>query len=339
MSTTISHSRVDSYLACRRKDYYGYTLRLERVRENSSTSLGTAIHRVLAAFYSAAMQGEDFDSCLDSAYTMLLFLKEEGFEGPENRQDIEVVLKFYFDDEPFISKGYKVLGVEEEFNLAWEGGEYPFVVDLILQDPKGYVVVVDHKSAVRFNYYDDTDLMPQIPKYIGAMRALGRKAHYGLYNLLRTEKILGAKMNKAELVETLNDYFADLDGEGHPDFAKMTVPVLAEIAEEKGISIYAGPTQEQMHKVVEVRPNASRINRTFMEQLGVASEIAARDLLPVEEIESTAWRTMNQKTCDGCWFNDLCNEELRGGNVKILLATEFRERDKREPIPVTEEIE
>jgi len=324
---------VDSYLLCRRKDYYGYTLRLERVREVSSTSLGTAIHRVLAAFYREAMAGGNFDECLDAAWEELRNVYAEGFTNPENRQDIEVTLRFYFDDEPFISKGYQVLGVEEELNLAYEGGEYPFVVDLILEDPKGYIVVVDHNSAYRFNYYDNTDMMPQIPKYIGALRALGRKAHYGLYNLLRTEKIQGEKMKKADLVQAITD----LKYPYPEELPKKTVADLQEIAESAHISTCAGPTPEQMHKIIEVRPNAQRINQTLMEQIAVSQEIRQRDELPVEEIEATAWRTMNSKVCDDCWFLEICNEQLRGGNAAIVLASEYRVRDKREPIPITEE--
>ena len=95
-----------------------------------------------------------------------------GFEDRGgNYATLEEVVKRWIEHEE-ISENYEILGVEMEFSLPMEDGEFPFVVDLLIRDAQGRIFVVDHKTA--YYLYDDekTDLMPQIPKYIGALPVL-----------------------------------------------------------------------------------------------------------------------------------------------------------------------
>jgi hypothetical protein len=66
---------------------------------------------------------------------------------------------------------------------------YPFVVDMIVRDPEGNYVVIDHKFVYDFYTPEQTDLQPQIPKYIGALRAMNYEVVYGAYNMVRTRKL------------------------------------------------------------------------------------------------------------------------------------------------------
>ena len=73
--SAVSHSRAESYLSCRRKDYYGYQFPaganfdltesqlergIRRIRTSESLALGSAVHDCLAAFYIAILDGYDF---------------------------------------------------------------------------------------------------------------------------------------------------------------------------------------------------------------------------------------------------------------------------------------
>jgi hypothetical protein len=298
MAVAVSHSRAEGYLTCRRKDYYGYTLELQRVSESIAFSHGSAVHSMLEVFYRTMLEAGDtpaqqidaWDNAVLNVEKHFAEMKAEGYEDPDKRAPLALIFEKYLENEPYVRNGWTILAVEAEFNLAIEDDlEYPFVVDLIVQDDRGAMVVVDHKSAYDFFNEEDARLMPQIPKYIGALRALGYKVAYGQYNLLRTR----------------------------PD-TKVGRPL------------------NEWHRNFDVKPTAQRVKTTFTEQVGVAREIAMRSFLPVEQIEETAYRVANKMICGYCQFADLCSEELRGGNVKLMLSTEYKQKEKRDKIAVTE---
>jgi hypothetical protein len=352
--SAISHSRVESYLTCRRKDYYGYQFPndrfdpetqhsrgIRRIRTSDSLALGSAIHRCLAAFYRVLLEAGDthkrqlaaIPEAIEAAWIELAVLYGEGYENAGGRYaDIETILTMYFAHEPFVS-GRKcvVLGVEMEFRLEYDtetDASLPFVIDLIFRDEQGRVAVCDHKSS--YNLFDEEgiDLMPQIPKYIAGVRALGYPAAYGVYNILRTQKANGGKMLKAEIVEAIQNVMA----EPPKDIAKMLVPALTELAIELGIEPVTPPSPEQVLQVLEFNPSPTRITRTFYEQVAVAEEIAFRDTLPIEDVERTAFRTANKMVCGHCQFSGICAEELRGGNTKAALVNEYEPKPRRAAI-------
>ena len=187
---SVSHSEVDSYLLCRRKHYYGYTLSLQRVKESSALAMGTAGHTVLEAFYTAILEGKDFDTAVGVARETADGL---AIEIPANRANIfDTLFTYYFPNEPFVKEGYEILAVEKKFNLEYDEEnkmQYPFVVDLIVKSPEGKTIVVDHKFVYDFYNYEATIMQPQIPKYVGALRALNHKIDYGMYNMVRTRKL------------------------------------------------------------------------------------------------------------------------------------------------------
>jgi hypothetical protein len=201
---SVSHSEVDSYLLCRRKHYYGYGLSLERITTSQSLATGTAGHRILEAFYAHLMslsdtaegQLENFDLALQRAHIVYDSIMDEGYTDANNRAELADILFHeewgYFANEFIVRNGWRVLAVEAEFSLTYDTdtqSSYPFVVDMLVQDPDGRYVVIDHKFVYDFYTPGQTDLQPQIPKYIGALRAMGHEVAYGAYNMLRTRKL------------------------------------------------------------------------------------------------------------------------------------------------------
>jgi CRISPR/Cas system-associated exonuclease Cas4 (RecB family) len=201
---SVSHSEVDSYLLCRRKHYYGYGLSLERIATSHSLATGTAGHRILEAFYkyildhgvTAEGQAECFDVAYQVAQETYAEIVGEGYTDANNRATLHDLLFHdewgYFANEFIVTNGWRVLAVEKEFSLVYDedkGSSYPFVVDMIVEDKNGEVAVIDHKFVYDFYTPEQTDLQPQIPKYIGALRAMNYPVAYGAYNMLRTRKL------------------------------------------------------------------------------------------------------------------------------------------------------
>lgn len=297
-------------------------------------------------------QRDALKSGFKAMYEKYREITRQGWEDRDDRMPLRDILSRYVDLEPYVRNGYLVKGVEQEYLLEYDPetqSRFRFVIDLVLEDPEGLTVIVDHKTTYDFYSPDVARLQGQVPKYIGAMRGLGLKAHYGEYNMLRTRKIRGEKKTKAQLIEDLEKagyehHEAHHDGEGEEattelvevPLSKLTVAELTAAAKEKGIDLYAGPTDEQVHDTLPIHPSAARVVRTFQEQVDIATEITEREKLPVEEIERTAYRTANKMVCNGCTFRDLCEAELAGQSVKLLMQTEYQTREKRPEIEVTE---
>lgn len=345
---SVSHSEVESYLLCRRKHYYGYTLSLRRVRESMSLALGSAGHKILEAFYAKILaagnshdeQLEAFGDALEAAREMHAEIMREGFEQPEQRADLRELVEVFFDNEPFVLEGWTILAVEKQFNLEYDpanSSRYPFVVDLIVRSPKGKIVVVDHKFVYDFYSYEDSQLQPQIPKYIGALRALGFKVDYGVYNMLRTRKVTGPKMLKAQLVEALGGGMVELEPGKEVPLSKLTMPVLTEMALAQNIEPVQPPSVDQQLGWMDVKPNNTRVVRVFNDQINTAAEIQRLKQLSEAEQDEGAYRVANKMICQSCSFADICRTELVGGNAKLVLATEYTVRERRGEFDVTDD--
>ena len=189
---SVSHSEVDSYLLCRRKHYYGYTKSLQRVQESAALAMGSAGHKILEVFYKNILDGHSFDVALAAAKAEADELRQQ-VSIPANRANIfDTLFDIYFPNEPLVKEGWEILAVEKQFNLEYDPdtqAQYPFVVDIIAKSPEGKVVVIDHKFVYDFYNYEASIMQPQIPKYIGALRALNYKIDHGAYNMIRTRKL------------------------------------------------------------------------------------------------------------------------------------------------------
>jgi RecB family exonuclease len=201
---SVSHSEAESYLMCRRKHYYGYGLSIQRITTSHALYMGTAGHRVLEKFYGtllaagekASAQLGAWDVAYQEALNELEVIIEEGYEDQTNRAVLKDVLFHpdwgYLANEFMVTNGWTILAVEQEFSLVYDeenDSRYPMVIDMIVRDPDGKIVVIDHKFVYDFYTPGQTDLQPQIPKYIGALRAMNYPVVYGAYNMLRTRKL------------------------------------------------------------------------------------------------------------------------------------------------------
>lgn len=307
----VSYSRVNALLTCERMEYYSYGRKLQKSVTDVKLALGTAIHSVLEVLYRTVLEGgmslrkqrEAYPRAVEAALAKVEELYANGFEDSEKRAPLRLIIEKFLQHEPFIDNSwredddrqYLIMAVEKEFNLEWDPethSQYPFVIDLIVKDPDGYVVVVDHKGCYDLYRLEDTLFMPQIPLYIGALRALGYKVgNYGIYNLLRTR----------------------------PDTK-------------------AGRPIEEWSLAMPIQVSGSRVQVTFTEQIIASQRAHALDALPPEEREAQALRVNNKDICTRfCDFKDLCTAERDGGNVALLLRTDYKPKAKRDKIEVSKE--
>lgn len=292
---TVSHSEADAWLLCQRKWLYGYGWNLTNKVHGTALSRGTAGHRVLEEFYSEYLRTGDGSASYSAAMMILDELKAAGNTGDDGKATpLATILDYYFNNEPFVSKGYEILAVEQDFTIEYddEGNAYPFVVDLIVRDPQGRIAVVDHKFQYDFLTEQDVALQPQIKKYIGAIRALGLPADYGIYNQLRYR-------SKKEL------------------------------------------TAADVVRQHELHPTPQTVTRVFLEQVETAGRINEFKQLSKDEQNEAAVRVGNKMVCRSCSFKDLCIEDMRGGNINVLIEADYQQKERRsfKPSKLPEESE
>lgn len=180
----VSHSEVDSWLLCRRKHYYGYYLGLTRTDRSAALGMGIVGHDILNELFQDLMEEPHLDK--------MAYLKNQlgnryvtGEIEHENLPKLTRMIEAFVDEWPF--DGWKIMATEKEYVYKIDDGLYfPFVVDLIMRDPWGKYVVIDHKFTKDFYKPWNIDILPQIPKYIAALRAMGKPVDYGAYSIFRT---------------------------------------------------------------------------------------------------------------------------------------------------------
>lgn len=183
---TVSHSEVGSYLDCERKHYYDYGLGITR-KYGSSDSLnrGTLGHSVCEVYFKFLMDHpHDVDGAKQAAYAWL------GAYMMSHPEDMiignEVLGAFQF----FIEAGglghLEVLAVEKEFLFEITPNyQVVFIVDLIARAPDGTMGVIDNKFVKNLYSDRDTELLTQLPKYMGMLQAMGYDISWVAYNELR----------------------------------------------------------------------------------------------------------------------------------------------------------
>lgn len=183
---TISHSEVESMLLCERKHFYGYALEIEPKTQSEALIRGIVGHSCLEVFYKCIASGGTYQEAHNE--TMQYLFSQIATTPGKIIEELKRILTIHFRAKPFMN--YKVLAVEKEFVLdLGDDTHYPLVIDLILQDPRRRIAVVDHKFIYDFYQPKVLDVLPQIPKYIGALRILGKQADYGIHHMLRYRKM------------------------------------------------------------------------------------------------------------------------------------------------------
>jgi len=146
--------------------------------------MGSLGHEILDQYFKKLMEEPDLDG---KAFVnnILMNLMIAGDTDQEIINILQRCFAAFFNMNPF--EGGQVLGIEKEFVLPISPTlYYPFVVDFIYRRKDGCIIVVDHKFTANFYKPWDLDLLPQIPKYLAAIRELGLPADGGEYSVFRT---------------------------------------------------------------------------------------------------------------------------------------------------------
>lgn len=201
-SKVISHSEVETYLLCPQRHFYAFgdstfgpLAGLEPNNKSDALYRGIVGHEALEAFYKAFLEGKSYEEAKQASMLACQMWGTKPNAKFNILTDLSVrILPRYFEfARPKFDEGWRPEYVEHEFRLEFMVDDvvmvYPFKPDVIMLDPAGNRWVWDHKFVYNFYSQEEINLLPQIPKYVGALRALGFYVKGGYYNQLRHREV------------------------------------------------------------------------------------------------------------------------------------------------------
>lgn len=189
----ISHSTAEAFQACEKKYEYAHLENLAPKNMPAALALGIYGHGVMEVFFKEIKEHGD----ADVAQALAL---RKAYEDIERFGKIGKELIWWFDT-VWPTLGWKILEVEKTYYLKLnETTEFPFTIDLLIE-LNGQLIIVDHKFTADAYPEEVLLLYPQLPKYIGGLRAKGIPVKSAIYNIIRTRsmKDMDAKLVRQQL--------------------------------------------------------------------------------------------------------------------------------------------
>jgi putative RecB family exonuclease len=178
----LSHSQMFTYLACSLKYLFRYVLGLPPEKISLALPFGSAIHKAIEHYYRALQEGgqaplkhlqELFSERLSHELTekkdLVVYKKDAPDMDSAIRLGCDMLEAFHTSIDldgwqvvavelPLSATLYGPDGVPTDFNLIG-------VIDLLLQDSTGNLLIVDHKTAARAKSQADVDADLQMTIY------------------------------------------------------------------------------------------------------------------------------------------------------------------------------
>lgn len=194
----VSNSAADAYNACEYRYYLAHVENIAPKEPPAQLALGIYGHGVFEVFFNEIKKHGD------SKLAQVMALKK-AYEDIYHFSKIGKELIHWFDT-VWPTLGWKIIEVERTYYLKLtEDEEFPWTIDLLIE-LNGQLYLVDHKFTA--DAYPEEVLLvyPQLPKYIGGLRAKGIPVKGAIYNIVRTRsmKDLDAKLVR-QVVRVNND--------------------------------------------------------------------------------------------------------------------------------------
>lgn len=186
----ISQSEADARRACERKHWYMFGEPtssgngIEPLTLGPGLSKGNLGHKALEIYYQHRIDGNNHSQSMEPA---LLHVMQD---GSDYSMDLLTILTKYFEWYGDETHTWRPLVVEQEFHYSIPGTDlvFPFKVDGVFRNmDNNRLYVWDHKFVWRYYKPNALKIMPQLPKYVYALRKLGFDIYDAMYNLISTQ--------------------------------------------------------------------------------------------------------------------------------------------------------
>lgn len=180
----VSFSELKTWRTCRQMYHYKYRENLEPRLKSQALKRGAWIHSLLEAYY----KGEDWRKTHQDLVKQFNELLEEEKEYYGNLpEECEYLMTLYektYHDKPIlVEHEFEKFPISPSSKVLLRGR-----IDLVIEDPKQGIWLVEHKTASRIPNEDERLVNPQVALYIPVVeRILGTKVQGVLWNYIRTK--------------------------------------------------------------------------------------------------------------------------------------------------------
>lgn len=207
---TWSHSRISAFDQCPYRWYLKYLCETKPVPLFFS-EYGKFIHELLADFYAGRKTGDDI---------YIEYLTQFRERVPQGAPSRAVFSRYFSDGVKFLSEiqklKYKVIAVEQKLLFTVGGYQFVAFVDLLCENEKGGLVIVDNKSRnlrKRSGRAKPTQSDKELDKYLRQLylyaasveQNYGRKPALLCFNCFREGEMIEEPFDEAVFEQTMAD--------------------------------------------------------------------------------------------------------------------------------------
>lgn len=187
MKPVISHSEVDAFLTCQYRHYYAHVDSLEKTEKGSALTRGIIGHAAFEAFFKARQQGAPWMNAVNMVTQVLTeeMMKTTDPKTIELLGQLAILVPGFLEHFKARIESWKVVAVEEEFRIKFEDFDFALKPDYYVREKNGEYALFDSKFTYDFYSPQLVQMLPQLPKYAGALKILGNPVDKAYYSFIR----------------------------------------------------------------------------------------------------------------------------------------------------------
>lgn len=180
----VSFSELKTWRTCRQMYHYKYRENLEPRLKSPALKRGAWMHSLLEAYYKGEDWRETHRSLVKQFNELLEEEKEYYGDLPGECEYLMSLYEETYHDKPIlVEHEFKKFPISPSSRVLLKGR-----IDLVIEDPKRGIWLVEHKTASRIPNEDERLANPQVALYIPVVeRILGTKIQGVLWDYIRTK--------------------------------------------------------------------------------------------------------------------------------------------------------
>lgn len=187
-TNVVSHSMAEGFAKCRKQFEIQHVLGLMPKTMPSGLRKGNSGHAFFDGFLTEYKLTKDTAKAKAAGLNKLMAYKHVAMEL------VPMLISWVEKEWPKYERRWEILEIEKTYHLVIEIGDkklyFPFTVDLLVRDlVTGKILLIDHKCLYDPYGEKEMEMLPQQPKYMGALRALGIPVDEAYYNIVRSRKM------------------------------------------------------------------------------------------------------------------------------------------------------
>jgi len=180
----VSFSELKTWRTCRQMYHYKYRENLEPRLKSPSLKRGAWMHSLLEAYYKEGDWRKTHQELVKQFNELLEEEKEYYGDLPGECEYLMSLYEETYHDKPIlVEHEFEKFPVSPSSKVLLRGR-----IDLVIEDPRRGIWLVEHKTASRIPNEDERLINPQVALYIPVVeRILGTKVQGVVWNYIRTK--------------------------------------------------------------------------------------------------------------------------------------------------------